>query len=278
MGVRLVEGRWLDERDGAQEAHELLVTRDVARRYFGRKSPVGVEVQLPPGPGPWTIVGVVDDIHNGMPWEPPSPQFFMDPRQALRAMPRLPERMRETAALGFLSYAIRVNGDPNRLVPAVRAAVRELDRAATLDGVMPLRDIASARLSRPRSYAVWSAVLAVLAGLLGIIGVYGTVTYATLQRTREIGIRIALGAQRADVFRLIVSHAAALAGIGVGTGLCGAFVLSRSLAGLLFGVTASDPLTYGSVGVVFLAVAALASFWPAHRAATLDPATALRSD
>jgi putative ABC transport system permease protein len=186
--------------------------------------------------------------------------------------------MRETAALGFLSYAVRVNGDPSRLVPAVRAAVRELDRAATLDGVMPLRDIASARMSRPRSYALWSALLALLAGLLGIIGVYGTVAYATLQRTREIGIRIALGAQPSDVFRLIVSHGASLAGFGVASGLCGAFVLSQYLAGLLFGITASDPLTYGSVGALFFAVAALASFWPAHRAASVDPATAIRND
>jgi predicted permease len=278
MGARLLEGRWFDERDGAEREQVLLVTRAVARRYFGLRSPLGIQVRLPPGTRLWTIVGVVDDIHNGMPWEPAYSQFFMDTRQALRGMPQLPERMRETAALGFLSYAVRVSGDPTSVAPAVRAVLRELDRAATLDGLMPLRTITAGRMSRPRSYAVLAAFLALIAALLGTIGVYSTVAYATVQRTREIGIRIALGAQRSDVFRLIVSHGAALASLGICAGLCGAFVLSRYLAGLLFGVTARDPLTFVSVGLLFFAVAVMASFRPAHRAARLDPATTIRSD
>jgi putative ABC transport system permease protein len=278
MGVRLLDGRWFNERDGAQQAPVLLVTSAVARRYFGQRSPVGVRVRVLPEPRPWTIVGVVDDIHNGMPWEEPYSQFFMDTRQALRAMPHLPERMRETAALGFLSYAVRVSGDLTHMVPVVRAAIRELDRASTLEGVMPLRDIAATRMARPRFYAVWSAQLALLAALLGVIGVYSTVAYATMQRTREIGIRIALGAQRSDIFRLIVSHGTALAALGVGAGLGGAFVLSRYLAGLLFGVTAADSLTYGSVGALFFVAAAIAAFQPGYRAACLDPVAAIRTD
>ena len=255
MGVRLLEGRWFDAADGAGNAQVLLVTRALARRYFGLRSPIGAQVRLLPGPHPWTIVGVVDDIHNGMPWEEPYSQFFMDPRQALLAQPHLPEPMREIAALGTLTYAVRANADPGALVPDVRAVLRELDRAAALDGVMPLRDIAWARMARPRFYAVWSGLFALLAAVLGIVGVYATVAFATAQRTREIGIRIALGAQRSAVLRLVLSHGTGLAAVGVAVGLYAAFLLSRSLGGMLFGVTSADPLTYATVGFVLFGFA-----------------------
>ncbi len=219
------------------------------------RSPIGAQVRLLPGPHPWTIVGVVDDIHNGMPWEEPYSQFFMDPRQALLAQPHLPEPMREIAALGTLTYAVRANADPGALVPDVRAVLRELDRAAALDGAMPLRDIAWARMSRPRFYAVWSGLFALLAAVLGIVGVYATVAFATAQRTREIGIRIALGAQRSAVLRLVLSHGTGLAAVGVAVGLYAAFLLSRSLGGMLFGVTSADPLTYATVGFVLFGFA-----------------------
>lgn len=278
MGVRLLEGRWFDEADGAGNAPVLLVTHALARRYFGMRSPIGAQVRLPPGPHRWTIVGVVDDIHNGMPWEEPYSQFFMDPRQALLAQPHLPEPMREVAALGTLTYAVRVNAAPGGLVPDVRAALRDLDRAAALDGTMPLRDIAWARMARPRFYAVWSGLFALLAAVLGIVGVYATVAYSAAQRTREIGIRIALGAQRSALLRLIISHGTVLAAVGVAVGLYGAFLLSRSLEGMLFGVTAADPQTYAIVGVLLFGSAVGASLVPALRAARVDPMTAIRQE
>ena len=278
IGVRLLEGRWFDEADSADSAQVLLVTRALARRYFGVRSPLGIEVRLQPGPRAWTVVGVVDDIHNGMPWERPYSQFFMDSRQALLAMPHLPEPMRETAALGFLSYAVRVSGDPAGIVPDVRAVLRRLDRSAALDGVMPLEEIASARMSRPRFYAVWSGLLALLAAVLGVIGVYGTVAYTTALRTREIGIRIALGARPSAVMRLVLSHGTWLAALGVTAGLCGAFLLSRYLEGMLFGLAPADPPTYGIVGVLFFGVAVAASFVPARRATHVDPVTAIRHE
>lgn len=278
MGVRLLEGRWLDEGDGASTAPVLLVTRAVARRYFGMQSPLGVQVRLLPASKAWTIVGVVDDIHNGVPWEEPYSQFFIDPRQAFVAMPHLPERMRETAALGFLSYAVRVDGDPADLMADVRAVLRQLDRTAALDGLMPLSDIASARISRPRFYAVWAGVFAVIAAVLGIAGVYATVAYATSQRTREIGIRIALGASRSAILRLILSHGMTLAVIGVVGGLCGAVLLSGYLKGLLFRVAPGDALTYAVVSFLFFGVATAASFLPAHRATCIDPLTAIRHE
>ena len=278
MGVRLLEGRWFDAADGAGNAQVLLVTRALARRYFGLRSPIGAQVRLLPGPRPWTIVGVVDDIHNGMPWEEPYSQFFMDPRQALLAQPHLPEPMREIAALGTLTYAVRATADPGALVPDARAVLRQLDRAATLDGAMPLGEVAWARMARPRFYAVWSGLFALLAAVLGIVGVYATVAFATAQRTREIGIRIALGAQRSAVLRLVLSHGTGLAAVGVAMGLFAAFLLSRSLRSLLFGVTSADPLTYATVGSVLFGFAVIASLVPALRATRIDPMIAIRHE
>jgi predicted lysophospholipase L1 biosynthesis ABC-type transport system permease subunit len=221
---------------------------------------------------------VVDDIHNGMPWEEPYSQFFMDPRQAIVAQPHLPEPMRDMAALGTLTYAVRVNADPGALVPHVRAVLRELDRAATLDGAMPLRDVAWARMARPRFYAVWSGLFALLAAVLGIVGVYATVAFATAQRTREIGIRIALGAQRSEVLRLVLSQGAGVAAVGVAAGLYAALVLSRSLRSLLFGVTSADPVTYATVGFVLFGFSVMASLVPALRATRIDPMIAIRHE
>ena len=160
----------------------------------------------------------------------------------------------------------------------MRAVVRDLDRAAALDGAMPLRDIAWARMARPRFYAVWSGLFALLAAVLGIVGVYATVAFATAQRTREIGIRIALGAQRSAVMRLVLSHGTRAAAVGVAMGLYAAFLLSRSLGGMLFGVTPADPLTYATVGFVLFGFAVVASLVPALRATRIDPMTAIRHE
>ena len=276
MGVRLLEGRWFGPEDDAASVQVMIVTRAVAHRYFSAQSPIGAQVQLLPGPHPWTIIGVVDDIHNGTPWEESYPQFFMDSRQVMQALPGLPERMRETAAIGFLSYAVRADHNQTSLVAEVRSAVRQLDPDAALDGLMPLDEIASASLSRPRFYAVWSGLFALVAAVLGCMGMYATVAYATLRRTREIGIRVALGAQRSAVVGLVMSQGIALAAAGVVVGLGAALVLSRYLTALLFGVTKADVLTYVVVGSLFLLAAAAASLIPALRATRISPVRALR--
>jgi len=133
-------------------------------------------------------------------------------------------------------------------------------------------------MARPRFYAVWSGIFAFLAAALGIVGVYATVAFATAQRTREIGIRIALGAQRSAVLRLVLSRGAGLAALGVAVGLYGAFLLSRSLRPMLFGVTAADPLTYATVGFVLFGCAVIASLVPALHATRIDPMTAIRHE
>jgi ABC-type antimicrobial peptide transport system permease subunit len=276
MGVRLLQGRWFGPEDDAASVKVMIVTRALAHRYFGRQSPIGTQVRLLPGPHPWTIIGVVDDVHNGTPWEESYPQFFMDARQVLQALPSAPERMRETAALGFLSYAVRADQDPTSLGAEVRAALRQLDPAATLDGLMPLDEIASASLSRPRFYAVWSGLFALVAAILGCTGVYATVAYATVRRTREIGIRVALGAQRSAVVGLVLSQGVALATAGVVVGLGAAHLLSSYLTAMLFGATTADALTYVVVGTLFFLVAAGGALLPALAATRINPVRALR--
>jgi len=278
MGVRLLEGRWFEAGDGADAMPVLLVTRSLARRYFGPHSPVGVTVQLAPSRKRWTIVGMVDDIHNGSPWEMSYPQFFMDARQALRALPDLPERMRETAALGFLSYAVRLNRDPAAILADLRSSVHRLDASAALDGMMPLGDIVFAGMARPRLHAIWSGLFAFVAAVLGLTGVYATVAYATLKRTREIGIRLALGAPRSTVLRLVLSHGLALATTGVVLGLFLAHGLSSYLATLLLGTANVDLQALGLVGALFFVMTAAASLLPALRASRIDPMSAIRCE
>jgi putative ABC transport system permease protein len=143
---------------------------------------------------------------------------------------------------------------------------------------MPLREVVSGGMSRPRFYAVWSGLLAMVAAVLGLTGVYATVAYATARRTRELGIRIALGAQRSTVFRLMLSHGATLATFGVAVGLGAALLLSRYLTGMLFGVSAVDATTYGIVGSLFYCVALSGAFLPALRATRIDPVAAIRQE
>ena len=274
LGVRLIDGRWFDERD--RERQVLLVTRATARRYFGNASATGAQVRLLPATVPWEIIGVVDDVRPGVPWEDPSPLVFMDSRQALVATAHLPERMRDTAAVGFLSFAVRVSDDAGPIAPDVRNLLRRLDPAAGLDGVTTMEHLVSSSMARPRYNAVLLGLLALIAGGLAALGVYGVMAYAVSQRTTEIGIRMALGARPGDIRRLILEHGAMITAIGVVSGLVGAYAFSHYLQGLLFQVTPRSLPTYVVVTVAFIAFALAAAYVPARRASMVDPLIAIR--
>jgi putative ABC transport system permease protein len=276
LGVGLIEGRWFDERDRAR--HLLLVTRATARRYFAQASPVGAQVRLLPTAVPWEIVGVVDDVRPGVPWEEPHPLVFMDSRQALVATAHLPERMRDTAAIGFLSFAVRVNGNASAITRDVRNLVRALDSAAALDGVTTMQHLVSSSAAPPRYNAVIIGLFALIAGALAALGVYGVMTYAVSQRTREIGIRMALGARPGNVLRLVLEQGGLITLTGVIAGLVGALVLSRYLQTLLFQVTPTDFGTYATVSIGFGVIALVAAYVPARRASLVDPLTAIRHE
>ena len=155
-----------------------------------------------------------------------------------------PPLRRENAVLGSLSFAVRVKGNPTAILPDVRAVVRQLDRSAALDGPATLEHLMSESIARPRFHAVLLTIFAGIAGTIAAVGIYGVLAYSVTQRTREIGIRMALGAQRREVLTLVLREGVVLTAIGVTIGLAGAVALTRYLQGMLFGLTPLDPPTY----------------------------------
>jgi putative ABC transport system permease protein len=267
MGVRLIDGRFFDDRDTAGSGRVLLVNRALAQRYFGRTSPVGASVRLM-GEMPWQIVGVVDDMRQGLLTQEPVPMLFVDPRQVIEEG--------EGLALGFLCFAVRTTGDPTVVVSDLRTLTRELGPAVTLDSLSTMDQLMTGAVRRPRFYAVLLGIFAGIAAVLAAVGIYGVLAFSVARRTREIGVRIALGAQPAEVVRLVMRHGVLLTVIGIAGGVAGAVALSRLLSSLLFGLTPVDTSTYVIVAVGFTIVALTAAYVPARRAANVDPVIALR--
>jgi putative ABC transport system permease protein len=177
-----------------------------------------------------------------------------------------------------MTFAVRAERDPHLLVPAINAALRGLEPRAAIMSIAPLTRIVSNSIAAPRFYAALLGTFAGIALVLAAIGLYGLLAYSVALRTREIGVRMALGAPRRGILALVLGQGAALAGIGLVAGLAGAFVVTRYLSSLLFGITPLDPATFVAVAVVFAGVALLASYVPARRATSVDPLVALRSE
>jgi ABC-type antimicrobial peptide transport system permease subunit len=160
----------------------------------------------------------------------------------------------------------------------VRNIVGQLDAGGRIDQVLRLEDVVATSLVRPRVYAVLFAIFSALGLIVATIGVYGVISYAVAQSTRELGVRLALGAQRSEILAMVLWRAGVLAGTGIALGLFGALALTRSLQGMLFGLTPLDPQTYIAAAVLFATVALFASYLPARRATTVNPVEALRAD
>jgi putative ABC transport system permease protein len=282
MGVRLIAGRWFDARDDAAAPQVIIVNRLVVQRLFGNENPVGRLVHLDGRMefAPQQIVGVVEDMRQARLDLEPAPQMFVDYRQvlALTQARKMPTAYQERLAFGFLSFVVRTAGEPAELMPIVRSLVARLDPSAGIDAMLPMEQIVAASLTRQRFYALMLGIFAVIAAALGAIGTYGVLAYAVARRTNEIGIRMALGAQRGDVLRLVLRRGVLLAAIGIVLGLAGAAGLSRSLTAMLYGLTPLDPTTYIAVTSLFAIVTALASYIPARRAARVDPMDAIRCE
>jgi putative ABC transport system permease protein len=178
----------------------------------------------------------------------------------------------------YVGLAVRTVGDPAGAVAAVRGIVRGLDRNQAVDNVASMREVMDEYVERPRFNLVLLGSFAALALVLAMVGVYGVVAYSVSQRTHEIGIRMALGAEKGKVLRMIVGHGATLAGAGIALGLAGSYAATRVLGSMLYGVTAHDAATFIAVPVVLLAVCLAASYVPARRAARVDPMVALRHE
>jgi putative ABC transport system permease protein len=197
-------------------------------------------------------------------------------RQYLRLMDADAPTRQNEGAIGFLSFALRTGADPVALVPQVRDTIRGIDPNIGIDAIAPMEVLEAGARARERFYAVLLGVFAAAASLLAAIGVYGVLAYAVEQRTREIGVRMALGAERRQVLAMVMRRGLAIAVTGIAAGLVIAAAGARSLESLLFGIKPLDLATFAAVAAGFALVAAAASYVPARRATKVDPAIALR--
>ena len=264
MAIPVLEGRVFGTADRQGTRRVVVIDGSFVRRYFPGVDPVGRHVTVAwTDTAPAEVVGVVGDVrHDGLTADP-EPTVYLLHRQTP----------------GYItSLVIRADGDAAAQIPAIRQAIRDVDRSQAVSSVKTMDQYLDAALARPRLYAALVAGFAALALTLATLGVYGLLSYVVGQRAHEIGIRLALGADRRRVFREIVVQALALTSAGLATGVAVALALQRLIAGLLFGVDARDPITYGLAAVAFLAAALLATMTPALRASRIDPASALRYD
>ena len=282
MGARLVSGRWFEPSDDAGAPPVIIVNRTVMRRLFNNEDPVGRLVHLDGRMEfpPQQIIGVVEDMRQSRLDAEPTPQMFVDYRQmlAMTQARKMPTAAQERLSFGFLSFFVRTDRDPATLMPAVRSLVNRVDSAAGIDVMLPMEQLVASSLTRQRFYAILLGLFAAIATVLGAIGIYGVLAYAVGQRTQEIGIRMALGAERGAVLRMVLRRGIVLATIGIVLGLAGAAGLTRYLSGMLYDLTPLDPPTYAAVAILFATVALVASYLPARRATQVDPVVALRHD
>jgi predicted permease len=275
MGNRLVAGRPLTWDDVDQRAKVVVVTENLAREEWGDPAAaVGKHVRNflgQGGAGPWyEVVGVVGDIRDdGVGRDPVATVYWP---QVVQPIPG-----GDISGPRSMGYAVRArNGDPRALLPAIREAVWSVNPSLPLAQERTLEELASRSMAQTSFTLIMLAIAAGVALFLGSVGIYGVISYVVSQRTREIGVRMAMGAEEADVSRMVLRQAGLLAAVGVAVGLAAAAGLTRLMASLLFGVSPLDPVTFGAVAVALSAVALLASWLPARRAARVDPVVALR--
>ena len=280
LGIPLIQGRLLSAMDPAplprpegaqddpnapQDPMSAVVSESFAKKWFDGEDPLGRRITLgDPVTGPWmTIVGVVGDTRNQGLDEPSYPAIYQVFAQATSTR---------------MTLFVRTGGDPLALAATVRAAVREIDKDQPLAAVMSLEEHLAESLAARRFNMLLLTLFAALALLLAAVGIYGVISYGVARRSHEIGVRMALGAQRADVMRLIARQGLGLTLAGIAVGLLLAAGLTRLLSSLLFDVSATDPLTFGLTATLLALVAVPATWIPARRATKVDPLTALRME
>ena len=263
MGIPLVRGRLLTEQDTAQSPKVVVVSESFARQVFPGEEAVGRRVTPTLAPDfTAEIVGVVGDVKHRALDETPAPELYASYQQAPQPFLALVVRAEPAVTAG--------------LTNSIREAVLQVDANQPLYNVKTMEELLSDSVASRRFNMTLLAVFAAIALALASVGVFGVLSYSVTRRTHEIGIRVALGARRGDVLRLVVGQGMALVGAGIALGLASALALTRLIAGLLYGVSASDPVIYAGVALLLAAVALLACYLPARRATKVDPMVALR--
>lgn len=263
MGIPRLQGREFTEQDrgGDDTLLYFIVSKTFARLFWPNENPIGKRFR-PGTNNPWgTVVGVVGDVRDSLLQEEPRPTFYFP-----------------YGYIGMqgLVVVVRTMTRPETVVGAVRAEVREIDPELPVYNIRTMDQIISNATAQPRFRAVLLSLFSLAALLLAAVGIYSVMAYLVRQRTREIGIRMALGAERSDILKLVVRQGMILTLMGIALGLAAAFALTRLISSLLFGVSATDPLTFVGLSLGLAAVALLASYIPARRAARIDPLLALR--
>ncbi len=267
LGIPLVRGRMLIDADREDGARVAVISQEMAHRYWKGVDPIGSRITLGDPADPraeWlTVVGIVGDVRHQRLDEKPYPQLYIPMAQS-------PGRR--------MVIAVRLAGNPMSLAAVLRRALAELDPDVPLSDVRTMSERVAESTARPRSSATLLSLFAGTALLLALVGIHGVIAYGVAQRTREMGIRVALGAGRRQVVRLVMRDGLGPVFTGIGLGVAGAYAGSRLLRGMLFEVGAGDAETYLAVTCAIVAVAVAATYWPARRATSVDPMVALRSD
>ncbi|HYE66149.1 MAG TPA: ABC transporter permease [Pyrinomonadaceae bacterium] len=272
MGIRLLKGRFFDERDTQNSPLVAVIDEEFARQQFPNQDPLGhyLEGHKELGIPHFEIVGVVSHVRNyGL--DTPGPVQS----QLYYALNQVPDKFLPLISPG-INLLVRTSTDTSGMVAAIRHEVQAIDSQQPIYDVNTMEQVLAESVTTQRFSMLLLSLFAGLALLLAAVGIYGVMSYAVAQRTHEIGIRMAVGAQTRDVLRMVIGQGMVLTLIGVGVGLVGAFALTRVMSSLLFGVTATDPLTFASVSITLIVVALLASLIPARRATKVDPIVALR--
>ncbi len=261
MGIPLLEGRDFDNGDTASSTRVAIVDRAFVERYFGREHAIGHHVRPTNEKEPRDIVGIVESVRQATLEDSPEPHLYVPHAQN---------------PIPVATFVIRSQTDAPTLAPLVRAAMRRVDASQPIYNVRTLSDVVDGSLAQRRASIALTAAFAGLATILMVVGVYGLIAGWISESSREIGVRIALGAGMDDVLRLVVGRGLRLAAAGTAVGLGLAFAGTRMLESMLFGVAPRDPMVFAVAGLVVLLAAAVASYIPARRAVAIDPASCLK--
>jgi putative ABC transport system permease protein len=263
MAMPILRGRNFNDQDGPASQPVVIVNQTMARRLWGAEDPIGKRIRMgTAGPPIWnTVVGVVGDIHHSALDQPPEPEVYI---YYLANPPVAP----------FIS--LRTSGDPAAIAAAVRSELKAFDKDLSVYDIRTGNEIRAGAVAERRFIVALSSVFGLLALTLAAVGVYGVMALAVTERTQEMGIRLALGAEPATVLTLVVRQGMSLAGLGIGLGIAASLALTPLMSSQLYGVGTTDPVTLGSVVGMLVAVALLACAIPARRAMTVNPVTALR--